>query len=472
MFLNSGVVRGLSFLAQLVLASLLSKHDFGVYAAAMAVAAFLTAFRDGGMAQWLTQGGRSEFDRRAGDAFWTGVVFNTSLGIALAAMAVPASSFFGEDSIAAVILVAGVSFPLTSLGSFYRTSLTIDLRMREVTAIEVASAVVKYALIVALALQGWGPLSFVLPLPIAYLLEAILGFAATRDRPWKRKSAARRWPGLLARNRWILSGTFIATVALQVDYAIIGRLATLPVLGVYYFAYQLTYMSASVVTENAKRVLFPGLVAAEPSKRGAATLKASSVATMLGAPLLLLPAAVIGPLEQLLWSGKWEQAVLPMAVLSLGLPLHLMTAVTQASLLSRGKFRLWSGVNGVRAIAVATGAALGAASNPDSALWISASVAAALVTANLVQVVLTYHLSQVALARVIAASTAPVLITPTCLMAVVVIFDSVSLHSFVQVATQALSFLGLWFAASLLLARSQLRESITFVYGALKRSAD
>ena len=110
MLLNSAVTRAIAFLAQLALAFLLTRSDFGVYAASMSVAALLTSFRGAGMGQWLIQGGSARFEERAGDAFWTSLVFNLLLGGLIMGLAAPAADFFGDARVQAVVLVSGARF--------------------------------------------------------------------------------------------------------------------------------------------------------------------------------------------------------------------------------------------------------------------------------------------------------------------------------------------------------------------------
>lgn len=469
MLANSAVIKAITFLTQIVLSTILAKEDFGVYAIALSVSALLTNLRGAGMSQWLTQGGCEHFAERAGHAFWTSTAFNTLLGVAIVAAAYPAGSFFDNATVPLVLLVTGAAFPLLTFGEYFKTSMAIDLRMREITTIEVVSGVVRYGLMIGLAVAGFGPLSFVIPLPFSYVLEAAMGYAYTRDKAWLRKSRVRQWGPLVVQNRWIMIGTFVITITLQADYFILGKLAPLAVLGVYYFAYQMTYMSAALITENVRRVLFPGLVAIPAERRAAAALRAATICTVLGAPLLMVFAAVIGPLETIVWGGKWSDAVLPIQLLSIGLPLQLMTTVTQASLHSDGRFRLWSGVNLMGAGCVVVGATTAGLVAPGDVARITAIITVALAIANGLQVLIVFRAQGITVTSVLSASAAPLVTAPVALLVTLAVGASMSMGSAAHLAFNMVAFWVLWLALSALLSRRQLRSTIASLQSAFAR---
>lgn len=356
MLANSVAVRGASFATQLILAYLLTRQDFGVYAIGIAVSAMVTNFSGGGVIQWMVQGGREKFAERAGLAFWVCLGSNVVLGLLLVAMSRPASAIFGSPEVGRILLIMAVAQPLMTFPTYFQALLSIDLRMREFAIADTLGNIVRYGGTVILALAGMGPLSLVMPLPLTYIVAGGVAYRFSRFKPWHVPPRIKEWPRVVIRNRWILLGTLLITVGLQIDNLVLGRLAPLAVLGTYFFAYQLSYMTAAIITQNIRVILLPGLVAVGDSARAAAITRALVVGATISTPFLLLLAAVIAPLESLLWSGRWESAVLPVQVLSLGLPLGLLTAVTHSSLQSEARFRDWAGVNAFRAVFVAIGA--------------------------------------------------------------------------------------------------------------------
>lgn len=469
MLVNSVLSRGITFFAQVALSIMLAKSDFGVYAAAMSISALLTNLRGAGMGQWLTQGGQTQFESRAGHAFWTSLLFNAGLGLLMIGIATPAAAFFGDDRIGVILRISGASFPIISIGSYYTTVLAINLRMREVTTIELTSTLLRYALIIVLASVGFGPLSFVIPLPISYALEGFAGYFYTRDKAWHRRPEPRKWLPLVFRNRWIMIGTFVTTISLQADYFTLGKLTKLSTLGVYYFAYQMTYMSAALITENARRVLFPGLVAVPAERRPAASLRAATICTVLGAPLLMLLGAVMSPLETVVWHGKWQDAVVPIQLFSLGMPLQLMTTVTQSSLQSDGRFRLWSSVNALRAVCVVLGASIAGLLFTDNIQVITGIITLALAVANAGQVWIVYAAQGIGLGKIARACLASLTIAPAGLCVTVLLDHRLDLDPVLQIVIDLGFFTATWLILTLLLDRVALRTGIAALRSAASR---
>src|SRR5699024_5215156 len=158
----------------------------------------------------------------------------------------------------------------------------------------------------------------------------------------------------------------------------------------YYFSYQLTYMTAVLITENARRVMFPSLVAVPSAQRVDAALQASRTYLTLGAPFLMVLGVVFSPLQTLIWDGKWSDAVSSVQLLSVGLPIQLLTVVAQSMLEGDGRFKLWAAVNSVRATIVVIGALSAGLLFPDSNTAIAATMTVAFAIGNLSQVSIAF----------------------------------------------------------------------------------
>lgn len=466
MLFNSAASRALTLATQIILALILSQSDFGVWAIALSVSVMLTNFRGGGMLQWLMQGGQEKYAARAGDAFWSSLAFNCLLGLLIVALASPAGKFYGNSDVFVLLLISGCSFPLMTFGSFYKNALSIQIRMREVTWIELASALIRNSLMIVFATAGLGPLSFVLPLPISYLMEGGAGFIIVRDRPWQRHSYFRQWPKLIIRNRWILAGTFVSTVTLNADYFILGKLAPLAVVGVYFFAYQMTYRTAVLITENARRVLFPSLVAVPKKRRTAAALRAARTYLTLGAPLLMLVAVVFGPLQTLIWNGKWEDSVSSVQLLSIGLPLQLLTVVAQSMLQGEGRFKLWASVNTLRALIITIGALTAGIIFPENNTEIAAFMASAFAVGNALHVCIAFLRQGTTMIELIRTVWRGILVAPTSLVVVLFGVRFTSFSPIVELVVSLAAFACLHVALSVVFSWHDIKEAKHFLRSA------
>lgn len=382
---NVAAIRMITFIAQIVLAIMLSPREFGVYAVAMAVATIALTLRGAGVTQWQIEGGARQHHERGVDAFWLALVWNLALGTAVAAASHPLGKVFGEDDVGVLIAVIGLSFPLQTPATYFLARLQIQLRIKELTIIELASAVLRNGLMVACAAAGFGAYSFVIPIPVCYLLEAVLGYWVVRESPWRSTPNRDRWPAILRSTSFIMAGTVGTAVGLQGDYVLLGAMAPIAAVGIYYFAYQLTLQTAGLVATNVSRIFTSVLVANEPDVRVRKFLTATQFMMLAGSPAVLLLAAGIVPFETLVWHGKWADATTAVTYLSLGLPLYLLATAVQSFTLSDGRFKRWMLMNATKAVFVVGAAALVGTYGGGNAEAITGGMAIGLALAHIVQ---------------------------------------------------------------------------------------
>ena len=91
-------------------------------------------------------------------------------------------------------------------------------------------------------------------------------------------------------------------------------MAATSVVGVYFFAYQLAMQPVLFLSEAIRRVVMPtfGMISDQPNREIRAIRAGANIVGILASFLVLLLAVVIGDIEQLVWRGRWAEAVLPM----------------------------------------------------------------------------------------------------------------------------------------------------------------
>ncbi len=352
-----------AFAAQMVLAWLLSKSDFGIYATAVAVASFITVFRDGGVGAILIQRGEGEYPRLVGPVFWIAMVVNAVTAMVLAALAPLAAWVHGERSLMWLLLVIAISLPLGTPGSILMCKLRMQLRFKLVSQIVTASALIRYGATVLLAWLGMGPMSFVLPMLLIAVFEGVAAYFATRDKPWTLPAAVRVWPGLLAQGKWLVLGTLAGIMIDMGDYFVIGFFVPKAVLGVYFFANQLALQSVyTLLSHNAALVLSPALarLASDRDRQHAGAVRFLRAMMLLAVPGSLGLAVVMHPLEELLLRGKWQDAVLALQVFAFLLPFRCTMGLTTGVLLAQGRFKRYAAFSIVEGAVMMAAAAVGA----------------------------------------------------------------------------------------------------------------
>jgi len=340
----SAVVSKLAGLgSQLVLGWLLSKEDFGVYALAISTAWVAGIFADGGTRKILLQQGE-RYAELARPAFKLSLAINATAAVILAMAAPAIASLYRTPELTLLLWIICGSMILTTFGAVQRIRLLIDLRFRASSMLVAGSAILRQVCTVVLALLGFGPLSFVLPL----LLVA----------------------------PWLIISALALALSFQGDYLVVGAMQTPAVLGAYFFAFQLTYALTTPLGTAIRSVLLPSFARLKDDT--ARQAKAFSKSARIAVVMLSLAAAFLvvlaEPLIHLLWAGKWDDATLGVQALGVGLPFRLLAPISISLVESRGHWRAAAFLTAFAAVGTLGAAALGASLGGATSIAICISV--------------------------------------------------------------------------------------------------
>lgn len=347
MVLASVLAKAGSLIAQVVLGWLLSDEDYGVYAAAIGMSAFAQFLRDGGARNLLVQRGTRGYARLSGPVFWIAMACNTAgaalllaIGFAIGATVGESSSALADPMFPWVLGVIGLALPLSTPGAVYQAKLSIDLRFRELAQVRVMDALVRYATMIGLALGGFGPLSFVIPICVGSAMQSVYGWWLCRDAPWFAGVKWRAWPAIFGRVKWLLLGALALGAFQQGDKLALGLVLPAAVLGVYFFGFQLALQINQLIGNNLRMVLFPALnkLVDAPERFRSAALRATRLLGLVGSVAGVGLAVIADPFIGVVWQGKWDEAVLATQVMSGFFAFRLLFNIFHSTLMARGQF--------------------------------------------------------------------------------------------------------------------------------------
>lgn len=363
MIVMAALTRGASFINQIVLGWVLSKGDFGVYALAISAASLASALRDGGVRQLLVQR-QQEYDRLVGPVFWMALAFNTLTGLVIFALSQPLATLFSAPQVAGLMLWIALATPLSTPGAILTARLQMQMRFRSFSLITGVAAMIRYFGAIAFALAGFGPLSFVLPLPIIAVVEWALGWYFAREHPYRHSPRLGVWWSLFRETYWLVIGNFAYACLVLGANPILGffsRGAT-DIVGVFFFANQIVIQIGLLLGSTLSQVFFAAFarLADEPERKRAALARSIRQIMLLISPTCLGLAVTFPPLETLIWHGKWAAAAAPVQVLGLLFPPTVAAYIALASMQARGLFRQWGLSLILLAVASLGGAIVGA----------------------------------------------------------------------------------------------------------------
>jgi O-antigen/teichoic acid export membrane protein len=396
MIASAATTRFASLAAQIVLGYVLSREDFGVYALAIGFAALVQAMRDGGMKVWLLAQPDSQRTEATGLAFWLALTVNLALGLLIVGLAPLAAAAYGEPDVRGVLLVIGLSLPTGTFAAVHLTRLQQELRFRHLALIEGTSSIMHYVLVVALALAGFGPLSFVLPLIAAYVFEGGLGRYLTGLRLSRTRPHLSQWARVAKASAWILVAGAATGLLAQADYFVLGLLSSTATVGIYFFGYQLAAQGVGLVRAAIQRVLMPSLVAAKTGDRQERGIDhAGLLLALAGTPFVMVLGLAIPGVEQLVWRGRWGESVAVVQLLCLGLPAQLIQSVGGAALMARQMFKSWSLVLLAKGLGLPLTVWLASWGLPPGVEWIAGAVGAYIAASSLAALWIQLHMLNV-----------------------------------------------------------------------------
>jgi O-antigen/teichoic acid export membrane protein len=233
-------------------------------------------------------------------------------------LAGPAAVYFRDPRLTTYLRVAGLAVLLIPFRTIPASIIQHQMRLERLSVIQMASTLLQAAVLLPLAVGGFGYWSLVVAALAARLTEAVLLGAATGWWPRLRRPGAAS--GYLIRFGLHTSGSgLLYHLYSNADYAILGRLGGLVVLGYYTLAFNLVTLPVSRLTANLNQVAFPTFsrLQHDPERMWGWYLRLVGLIGLVGLPVMVGMALVAGDAIPLVLGAKWRPAVVPFQIMSL-----------------------------------------------------------------------------------------------------------------------------------------------------------
>jgi PST family polysaccharide transporter len=235
---------------------------------------------------------------------------------------------------------------VVALSTIPFAQLLIQMRFRTIAGLSVFTTTLDMALRVLLAWLGCGAFSLALPLVISALARTCFLWAIAPARV-RLNPALDQWKHLIGDSSRLTAATFCGQVVRQGDYLILGMLASEAVVGLYFFAFNLSMVSFYLFAEGLVHVLYPALTSLQydTARQANAFLRAAKVLTAIVIPVCLVQSAVAAPFVRFVFDPKWEPAIPLVQWLSIGMALRSVGVPAMLLLRSQGRFGTYMVLN-------------------------------------------------------------------------------------------------------------------------------
>lgn len=299
----------LQFAGLVVLARLLSPHDYGLIAIVVVIIGVGEIFRDFGLSSAAVRAPELTRDQST-NLFWINTGIGVVLGGLLLVAAAPLASVYGQNEVQPIAQTMAAIFVLNGLATQFRAQLMRGLCFRWLATVDVLAAALALGVAIGGALLGWAFWALVAQ-QITQALVILVGAAlGARWRPgWPRRDASVRSFVKFGSNLVLSQVVNYATN--NVDTALVGYVYGASPLGLYNRAYQLVITPLSQIQSPVTSVAIPILSKIQDDQRRfSAYLVRGQLA--LGYPIslgLVSIAIAAEPIVELMLGQRWAAAV-------------------------------------------------------------------------------------------------------------------------------------------------------------------
>lgn len=307
----NAVSQFLKMLVQVVnliyLAKIIPPAQYGIMAMAVVVINLGVLLRDLGTSAALIQ--KKELSNPLiNSIFWLNVLLGAFLCALVGCLAHPLSLLYQQPELVQVLILLGLTFPLSSCAATHLALLERDNQFKSISRVEVTSSVCSVIIAIILANCGFGVYSLVAQALIQNLVSALQFWQLSKWRPslsyFIRICDIKE---IFTFSTQLSLYNFINYFSRNTDSFIIGRYMSATILGQYNLAYRIMLFPLQSMTYVATRSLYPVLSRfQDDNKRIQATyLNTIFVVLALTAPLMTLIGYYSFPIIKIFFGEQW-----------------------------------------------------------------------------------------------------------------------------------------------------------------------
>lgn len=311
--------QGIAFVISIILARLLTPHDYGLIAMIGIFISISETFVDSGLSSALVRNkNRSEID--CSTAFYVNIVIGAVCYGILFVCAPLVSKFYNEPELSNITRAMGIVFFLFSFSNVQQAILTIKIDFKTKTKISLISVITSGVIGIVLAYMKLGVWALVVQQIFCAFIRVVLQWILIKWRPLFAFSVS-SFRSLFSFGSKMLATGLLNSISNNLYTLIIGKAYAADSLGYYSRAGQFVQFPSTSITNIIKSVSFPTMsVIQDNDERFKMNfLRIQKTVTFVVFPLIIGLASVSKPLILLLLSEKWIYSSILMQIICMGL---------------------------------------------------------------------------------------------------------------------------------------------------------
>lgn len=327
----------------LVVIRLLSPGDYGLMALATVMIGFAELFREMGLYSAMVQR-RGLTQREIEQSFGLLIVGNTLIYLLLFVSAPGIAWFFDDERLTTMVRVLGLQFPLASVGVVQDAMLSRQMKFKAKSFVNLVAMISNGGFTLSFALLGYGVWALVFGSLAGAVVRPVGLLLVVRHRCRPRFSLT----GMGAMSRfggYVTASRVLWYFYSRADIFIVGKLLGHEILGFYAVALQLASMPMQKLSGLINQV---GLAAyssvqADIEVVGAHYLKVVRLIGFFAFPVFFGLSSIAPELVTIVLGPRWEPAILPLQLLTLVMPLRMISNAGSPALEAIGKPQIGTG---------------------------------------------------------------------------------------------------------------------------------
>ena len=321
-----------TFLSTLIVARILTPHDFGLATIAFAVVALIQMIALAGLPEAMLRM-PTLVTAISDQVFWTMLFFGIA-GTAIGWMiAWPLALFYESPLVFWLIAVQAVDCVLLALIQFPTVLLTRKMRIRSLAVRALGFKAASIAVTIAVAFAGGGPWALVAGTLTGSVVSVVMLWT-TQSRLPSWRPPGREIAGILRTSALIMAEASLTSLAIRGFILLFGKFHGLAALGLLNFANRLVDELGNMLSSAVNRVAVTFLSSIR--RKGGSLVRAFELGsfgmTALVAPMFFGLAAVAPDIVPLIFGEHWNPAVPAVQLLAIAWSIRL-TRVMGASLM-------------------------------------------------------------------------------------------------------------------------------------------
>lgn len=240
-----------------IMSRLLSKEDFGFFAAVNAIVVVFSSLSDTGIGSAIVQK-KDMYDRYLGNALSLSIVFGLSSMAILFISSIVLPDSIIEEKMRIPLMLMSFTLLLNCISSVFRSVLHRRLKFLTIGLVQLISLILTTAIAVVLAIKGLGYYAIITKAVLGSVFSCILFFLLSKTK-YSLSFDKDTFKSIFSFSGWLMASRFFSDLSKQVDKLIMPKIMPISELGAYTRPKDFTHTISQRINGVFDSALFPVL---------------------------------------------------------------------------------------------------------------------------------------------------------------------------------------------------------------------